>query len=177
MSNREFQASHSHQIFVVGRSGTTMMGRILGRHSMVFTFHELHFFEYLWNPDDVPPVLSIDQASLLAARLLTIQRDGYFTQADPQQYLEEAQAVIEGSRESLTPPAVFGLFLDYETRRYGKSISCDQTPRNLFYLREVLDLYPNAYVVNMIRDPRGVLLSQKNRFVPVFVPSYLRRRG
>lgn len=36
-------------IFIVGnsRSGTTMMGRILGNHTDVFTFHELHFFEQL----------------------------------------------------------------------------------------------------------------------------------
>ncbi|WP_263786843.1 sulfotransferase [Salinibacter grassmerensis] len=38
--------------FVVGssRSGTTMMGRILGRHPAVYTFHELHFFEQMWSP-------------------------------------------------------------------------------------------------------------------------------
>ena len=39
-------------LFVVGnsRSGTTMMGRILGNHPDVFTFGELHFFGQLWSP-------------------------------------------------------------------------------------------------------------------------------
>ena len=42
--------SNTKQIFVVGssRSGTTMMGRILGNHSDVFTFKELHFFGTIW---------------------------------------------------------------------------------------------------------------------------------
>ena len=39
------------QIFVVGssRSGTTMMGRILGSHTDIFTFNELHFFGTIWS--------------------------------------------------------------------------------------------------------------------------------
>ena len=42
--------SKTKQIFIVGssRSGTTMMGRVLGNHPSVFTFKELHFFGTLW---------------------------------------------------------------------------------------------------------------------------------
>ncbi|MFI5135892.1 MAG: sulfotransferase, partial [Chitinophagales bacterium] len=38
-------------IFVVGnsRSGTKMMGRILGNHEKVHAFPEMHFFEQLWS--------------------------------------------------------------------------------------------------------------------------------
>ena len=39
----------TQQIFVVGgRSGTTMMGRILDKHPSIFTFRELHFFGTIW---------------------------------------------------------------------------------------------------------------------------------
>ncbi|MGY8989337.1 MAG: sulfotransferase, partial [Flavobacteriales bacterium] len=43
--------TNTKKIFVVGnsRSGTTMMGRIIGKHSSVFTFKELHFFGQLWS--------------------------------------------------------------------------------------------------------------------------------
>ena len=47
------------QVMVVGssRSGTTMMGRVLGRHPCVFTFEELHFFEQMWQPElPAPPI-------------------------------------------------------------------------------------------------------------------------
>ena len=43
-------------------------------------------------------------------------------------------------------------------------IPCDQTPRNVFYAREILELYPDARIVNMVRDPRDVLLSQKRKW-------------
>ena len=50
-------------VFVVGnsRSGTTMMGRILGNHPDVYTFGELHFFGQLWSPA-VSSKIDIQQA-------------------------------------------------------------------------------------------------------------------
>jgi len=67
-------------IFVVGnsRSGTSMMALILGEHPDVFSFHELHFFEELWDPERGKQTLTLEEAVRLMARLITIQRDGYF---------------------------------------------------------------------------------------------------
>lgn len=155
---------HQQQmIFVVGssRSGTTMMGRVLGKHPDVFTFKELHFFEQLWDPSQGISPLSREQAIHLTGKLLTIERDGYYLHRDPAEYADEAAAVIGRITGKLTPPAVFAALLGYEAQRHGKAIACDQTPRNVFYLREILELYPQARVVHMVRDPRDVLLSQK----------------
>jgi hypothetical protein len=154
------------QFFVVGnsRSGTTMMGRILGRNDSVFTFNELHFFEQLWSPQINPQVLSSEKAKQLAARLLTIQRDGYYTQGDSRHYAQEAAVIVQGLSNPITPPYVYAAFLNYEANRHGKSIACDQTPRNVYYLHDILELYPQAYIVNIIRDSRDVLLSQKHRW-------------
>lgn len=153
-------------IFVVGnsRSGTTMMGRVLGGHSRVFTFNELHFFEQRWQPTLPPPSMSHDRAVRMAATLLTTQRDGYYTPGDPDQYLDEAARIIEGIEGDPTPPAVFAAVLAYESQRHGKTIGCDQTPRNLYYLDELLQLYPDAQAVVLVRDPRDVMLSQKHRW-------------
>jgi omega-hydroxy-beta-dihydromenaquinone-9 sulfotransferase len=88
-------------IFVVGnsRSGTTMMGRILGKHPEIFTFHELHFFEQLWTPIDQNRYLSKAEAERLAARLICIERDGYLTQGDPDRFYKE----WSGTATSLSP--------------------------------------------------------------------------
>lgn len=59
---------------------------------------------------------------------------------------------------------MFHEFLQYEAERHGAQVPCEQTPRNLFYTQEILDLYPEARFVNMVRDPRAVLLSQKNKW-------------
>ena len=154
-------------IFVAGnsRSGTTMMGRILGNQPEVFTFHELHFFEQLWTPSDKNRYLHKAEAEQLAARLLCIQRDGYLTQGNLDRFLEESKELVaEIHEKTLTSAGVFAAFLHYEVVRHSKRIPCDQTPRNVFYIGEILELYPEARIINMIRDPRDVLLSQKGKW-------------
>ena len=153
-------------LFVVGsiRSGTTMVARILGGHPDVFACsHELHFFEQIWTPQKPPPSLSIDEAQGLAARLLSIHRNGNYRPGDPQIFSNEAQAIVGPLPDSASAPDVFSEFLRYESDQCGKKIACDHTPRNVFYIRQILDLFPHARVIHVIRDPRDVLLSQKQR--------------
>lgn len=153
-------------VFVVGnsRSGTTMMSRIIGRHPSVMTFGELHFFEQVWQPVRPAPVIEQQNAVGYAATLLAIQRDGYHQRRDPHRRLGEALQIVQPLGAGRTAPAVFASFLEWEAARNGRSIACDQTPRNLYYLDELLEFFPDAVAVVMVRDPRDVLLSQKNRW-------------
>jgi len=64
----------------------------------------------------------------------------------------------------VSPLAVYGEFLAADARRRGGAIGCDQTPRNVFYIHDILEAFPDARVINMVRDPRAVLLSQKNKW-------------
>ncbi len=156
-----------HFVFVVGnsRSGTTMMGRILGASPSVYTLGEMHFFEQLWTTTDKDRRLSKPEAVGLVARLLDIQRRGYLRKGDPGRFVGEAEEVLSSPRlEALTPAEAYGVFLAYEAARNGKKIPCDQTPRNVLYAKEILELYPEARIVNMVRDPRDVLLSQKKKW-------------
>jgi hypothetical protein len=152
-------------IFVVGnsRSGTTMMGRILGKNSQVFTFGELHFFEQLWDPSS-SSVISRAERIHLAARLFAIQREGYLVHGNLNKYIDEAQTVVADLPHPCSPLLVYAFVLKYEANRQGKNIPCDKTPRNVLFLDEILTHFPNSYVINMIRDPRDVLLSQKNKW-------------
>lgn len=154
-------------VFVVGnsRSGTTMMGRVLGASPHVYTFGELHFFEQLWAPEDRDRLLSEPEAVELVARLLATQRRGYLGKGDPKHFVREAGEVVRSARPGASTPAgAFGAFLLYEASRHGKTIPCDQTPRNVLYVGEILELYPEARIINMVRDPRDVLLSQKRKW-------------
>ncbi|MDJ0712605.1 MAG: sulfotransferase [Prochloraceae cyanobacterium] len=154
-------------IFIVGnsRSGTTMMSRIVGKHPQVFSFNELHFFGELWAPDPKKKVISNTELQLLMAKLLCIQRDGYLTQGNPEVFFEEAgDALREIPVDNISPATLFQSFLMYESRQKGKLIPCEHTPGNVFYIEEILELYPQAKIINMIRDPRDVLLSQKRKW-------------
>ena len=153
-------------IFVVGnsRSGTTMVGRALGRHPLVFTLGEIHFFEQLWSAGDEDR-LPESEATGLAARLICTQRDGYLRRGDPARFRSEAREILRPARRrAYTAAGVFEGFLLHEAARGGKEVPCDHTPRNVFYIGEILRLYPRARVINLVRDPRDVLLSQKRKW-------------
>lgn len=153
-------------IFVVGnsRSGTTLLGSVLGRHPDVHMFRELHFFEQLWSPGSEGSLPPPEHLTQVAARLLCIEREGYLAHDDPAGYEEEARRLVAdlGDRPSLRD--VYTGFLKAETGRNGASRVCEQTPRNLFYLSEILDWFEEPKVVHMVRDPRDVLLSQKYKW-------------
>lgn len=154
-------------IFVVGnsRSGTTMMGSILGNDRSVFTFRELHFFEQLWSSKNKDMAISWDESVKLAARLLSIQRCRYLIQGNPREFYEEAKKIVKNNKAgTMTSAEVFHAFLSYEALKNGKNIPCDQTPQNVFYIAEILEIFPHSRIINMIRDPRDVLLSQKMKW-------------
>ena len=153
-------------IFIVGnsRSGTTMMGRIFGKHPSVYTFGELHCFGQLCAP---PFSSELPKAEIekLATQLFCIQREGYRTYGNPQRFSGEAQKFLDSlTMQPETAAGLFEAFLCHETAQNHRTIPCDQTPRNVFYIADILDLYPNAHIINMIRDPRDVLLSKKRKW-------------
>lgn len=160
------QKSKCNMVFVVGnsRSGTTVMGRLLGLNSEVFTFNELHFFEEMWSPNS-NLLLSDSEAVSLCAKLLNVQHNDYIGKKDFHSFEQEATQVLRDEQTS-APSAldIFRICLQYIARQNNKTIACDQTPRNVFYLNEILSAYPDACVINMVRDPRAVMLSQKNRW-------------
>lgn len=153
-------------IFVVGnsRSGTTMMGRILGKHPDVYTFGELHFFGQLCAPPFSSELRPSD-AVKLAAELRCVQQEGYRTHGNSRRFLKAAEVFLNDlTSHPETPAQLFSAFLHHEATKHRKTIPCDQTPRNVFYIKDILELYPEARIINMIRDPRDVLLSQKRKW-------------
>ena len=152
--------SETKQIFIVGssRSGTTMMGRILGTSNRIFTFNELHFFGTLWTNNSHQKLSKNSQIELLS-KLLCIQDNGLFNKNNFTDYHYKSKLLLgEGFK---SPIDIYRLFLDNLTLENHAEISCEQTPQNLYYLEEILQHFPNAKVINLVRDQRDVLLSQK----------------
>ena len=147
-------------LFVVGnsRSGTTLMGRLLGRHPDVFRFRELHFFDRFWSRDSPTRRLSIPEATAIAAGLCQRQeRDAYDCRS-------EAEALVASlPHDARTAMAVFTAFMRHGAATKGRSIPCEQTGRSVFYIDDIIRELPEARIVNVVRDPRDVLLSQKRK--------------
>ena len=142
-----------------------MMLRILSNHPEIHTLNELHFFEQLWSTSDTHKELTGQLAAELASKLLFVQRDGYIGKTQVAKYLEEGHQIIQQLGNSpLFGHSVLIAMMNYETALNNRSIPCEKTPQNVFYLAEILSLYPNARIINMIRDPRAVMLSQKRKW-------------
>lgn len=151
-------------IFVCGssRSGTTMMSRILGNHSSVFAFQELHFFDELASAENASKPISKEKSIELLSLLKSIQREGYFGPRNWKRFAEESESELKGP--ALSSMELLLGFLSKESKLNGKSIPCEQTPQTVFALDALLHHIPTARVVLMVRDPREVLLSQKGKW-------------
>lgn len=159
----------SKMFFIIGssRSGTTMLARILGRHQDVFTFQELHFFEESWSVGDVEREVTKDEARVVLLQLFSTQRDGYLNRKKNLSYSREVEGLLNkvySEVNVVNKHHLFSAFMEYETRNNGAILSCEQTPRNVFYVNEIASLFPDARFIYITRDPRDVLLSQKNRW-------------
>ena len=103
--------SNVKQIFIVGssRSGTTMMGRMLGNHSEIFTCKELHFFGTIWTNTANQDLNRNKQIELLS-RLLCIQEDGLFNQQNTSVFNHKAIALL-ANKNICNPLKIYELFL------------------------------------------------------------------
>jgi len=142
-----------------------MLGRVLGNHPDVCTFGELHFFENMVDAETVRlrPAWPESRRIALVERLISSSRDGFFARAMPGKYRDDAQKICAAATSD-DPISAYESFIHYETTRRGKSIPCEQTPRYLFFAEEILEAFPDARIINIVRDPRDVLLSQKYRW-------------
>ncbi|SFQ51461.1 sulfotransferase family protein [Parafilimonas terrae] len=154
------------KIFIVGssRSGTTMLSQILGNHSEIFSFNELHFFEQITLPEDCAKELQKQDAIEKYSKLINIQANGLFKFIESKNIIYKEADLIYSQNSKLNSNDLFDEFLNFEVKKNKKKYACEQTPTNIFYIENILKAYPDALFIHMVRDPRGVLLSQKNRW-------------
>lgn len=154
-------------IFVTGasRSGTTVLARLFGEHSQVFTLHETHYFGDVCDLDGAASSRDIRDLAMLGAKALARHERGLWSGEPLASELDRARAAAECLPECERNAAgIFAAVTRQLASRAGKTLVCEQTPRNIFYARRLLKLYPNARIIHIVRDPRAVLASQKNRW-------------
>jgi hypothetical protein len=167
--------AHERMIFVTGasRSGTTLLSFILRRHSQVLGLPELQYFGEFTDPRRTESPWSHKTLLRAAEAIYSRHENGIrmaaFQTCDPEDisaYARNRAGVLLSALppERRNPYGVFAAALEDLTRESGRTIACEQTPRNIFYAADLLEAYPEAKIVHMVRDPRAVMASQKKRW-------------
>ncbi len=153
--------------FVTGpsRSGTTLCSRVLGNHSQVLGLKELHYFGELYDVDTGRAAVDNDYLIRAAAMLLARQARDSWVDGPTDQELADARDLVESlPAEQHNGADMYAAVVSHMAAASGRAWACEQTPRNIFYAEQLLELYPQARLIFMVRDPRAVLASQKNRW-------------
>jgi omega-hydroxy-beta-dihydromenaquinone-9 sulfotransferase len=156
-------------IYIVGnsRSGTNLISRALGNHDSILTLSELHFFEGLLTKNEIKNTSSWSRNNLInLLEKLFIRSEPFqgFYSKKSRKYVELSYKIVN-SLDVLDPILAYKEFIKYKLSTFSKkTIYCEQTPRYLFYSKDIFNNFENVFIINMIRDPRDILLSQKNKW-------------
>lgn len=154
-------------IFIAGasRSGTTLMSFVMRRHSQVAGLKEMQYFGEFYTPGSSVKKFGEAEAIKVVATLFARQSQGILrARPNAECFAEALRFVRTLDVDQLRGDTLFSAIVNEIADREGKLIPCEQTPRNVFYIRRLLKLYPQARFVVMVRDPRAVLASQKMRW-------------
>lgn len=166
-------------IFIVGvsRSGTTLMRRVLDRHSRIAIATENHFLGHLVEREGARHYFRRagdlhDDAAV--GRLVDLIWSGEFQSRSRLREVSpywrwlvknidrsDFQARLLASDR--TDRGVFSTLLRVYADRRGRPIMGEKTPAHLAYVDTLLDWYPNGRVVHMLRDPRATYVSELRR--------------
>ena len=173
-------ASHLPEaVFVVGvsRSGTTLLRRVLESTSVVAIAGENHFVGHLLKRESARRYFKRlgdygDDATI--RRIVEFLWSGEFQR---QSRLREISPfwrwlVKNLDRDDLesrllaaerTDRGLFETFLRAYADKVGKQVIGEKTPAHINHVDTLLDWFPNARIVHMVRDPRGVYTSELRR--------------
>jgi Sulfotransferase family len=156
--------------FVVGlpRSGSTWLGRALGRHSDVAVFGETCFYGRLY----VRPREDGLYGSEELERLRRIQRtrDWAATTRDPTggnppwrpgEYAELVDQVFAGLHPPVPPEDVLTAIATAVAARASRPRAVEKTPQHVHWLPRMAEAFPEARFVITVRGPYGYAASYK----------------
>lgn len=166
-------------VFITGvsRSGTTLLQSVLERSSVIAIAFENHYlghllerwgvrhaFRGLGDPHDDGTVRAM--VDLLYSGEL--QRRSWFREISTfWRWVIKNVDRDEVERRLLasdrTDRGIFTAFLRLYADRTGKQVMGEKTPAHINYADTLLEWFPTARIIQMVRDPRGVYVSELRR--------------
>lgn len=150
-------------VFIVGapRSGTTMLQyRLRNLPSISLPTGESHFFVPLYqNRDKFGDLSRIENIRTVLQAMYKQSREFLETDLHGMQFdLETLASELHASGHHTLPAVISGLF-EKNARGEGKTRWGDKTPYYVMHMTKLLEWFPKAQFVHLIRDGRDVALS------------------
>lgn len=146
-------------VFVVGasRSGTNFVRALLNAHSRIWVSAETHYF------DDLRPRLREGDREACEQYFLSLAHRAYGRGGDPAHAkIDPAELRRRASELGGAGDAYFEAFCELRARLHGKELWGEKTPRHAFRIAEILEAFPSAKIVCLVRDPRAVVASYRD---------------
>jgi hypothetical protein len=166
-------------IFIVGvsRSGTTLLRRILETSDEIAIATENHFLGHVLPREGARYYFRRlgDLADDATIRRLVeyiysgeFQRQSRWREISPYwRWLTREVTPTEFGRALLaaerTERGLFGALMRVYADHLGRPVMGEKTPAHLAYVDTLLEWFPDARVVHMLRDPRAVYVSERQR--------------
>jgi Sulfotransferase family len=156
--------------FVAGmpRSGSTWLGRALGRHPDVALFGETCFYGRLYVEPREDGTYGAEE--LERVRRIQRERDWETTTGDPSsaeppwrpgEYAELVDSAIAGLEPPVRPPEVLAAIAVAVADRAGRPRAVEKTPQHVHWLPRVAADFPDARFVLTMRNPYEYTASYK----------------
>lgn len=170
-------------LFIVGylHTGTTLLQNILKRApELIILRGETHFIQDLGPIKRAFPDLNdaetrrdftmyLVKLAFVGFQRANFYRDNY-SLADLGLTEEQFDHIAAQVDEALAaaPPEdryklAFGIVNDNLAAVAGKSRWLEKTPQHVFFLKTIFEMWPDARVINLVRDPRAAISSRKIR--------------
>ena len=157
-------------IFIVGtsRSGTKFLMNTLNSHSTVNISPETHWFSSLIHRGFIKTAKQIGDLQndanmkLLIDKMYSRNIFGTFWKDPPVERVALERRFLRSDRSFRS---LFAELMAEHQRANSKAIAGEKTPSHVFHIKKLLEWFPQARVIQMIRDPRAVLASEIHKDV------------
>jgi hypothetical protein len=142
-----------YPIFIVGppRCGTTMLAVLLDRHSRISVPPETQFFcgfiPEVWGNKQPENREKIVESALNYSRIADLG-------------LKSDEVLLRFEHYTQTFPNLLRAILESYCINKNKSRPAEKTPRHLYHVPAILNAYPKAKIICIIRDGRDMVLSK-----------------